>query len=96
MEFSFLNPFSTKFLQAPLEKRRQQDLDSVSNSYGVGEGFYDWTNAFSTYGTFDGTASFTNNSIMFDQLFQTKKSRVSYYRNMARYPTVAKYLQIVR
>lgn len=96
MELSFLNPFSDKFLQAPMEKRREQELNSVANSHGVGEGFYDWTSSFSSYGSFDGTASFSTNAIMFDTLFQTKKGRISYYRNMARYPTVSKYLQMVR
>lgn len=97
MNLNFLNPFSDKFLLPEPEHQMQRQNDAALNSYGKSEDSVDWRRLTHGYlsGNVEGQDVYDTSSILFEQVFSSKRQRISCYRNLALYPFVRKCLTIM-
>ena len=97
MNLGFLNPFSDKFLQPEPEHQMQRQADAALNSFGKSEDAVDWRRLTHGYlnGYVEGQDVYDSSGILFEQVFNSKRQRINWYRNLALYPFVRKCLTMM-
>lgn len=86
IDFSFLNPLSFPFVNKPSDANRQREIVASKKSYGQSEDTIDW---YAWTGRSDLSSNdYSQNTILFDAVFQNKRQRISTYRYISCYPLV--------
>lgn len=96
MNLNFLNFLSNNFLKNEEDAQTLRELEARNNSIGLDEDQTNWSAAAGGWGVKNGDAvNPDQQSILFDEVFETKKQRIAFYRSMFNYPLIKKAILVM-
>ena len=96
MNLNFLNFLSSNFLKNEEDAQTLRELEAKNNSIGLDEDQTDWSAAAGGWGTRAGdSVNPDQQSILFDEVFENKRQRIFFYRDMFNYPLVKKAILVM-
>ena len=96
MNLNFLNFLSNNFLKNEEDAQTLRELEARNNSIGLDEDQTNWSAAAGGWGSMSGdSVNPDQQSILFDEVFESKKQRIAFYRSMFNYPLVKKAILVM-
>lgn len=96
MNLNFLNFLSNNFLKNEEDAQTLRELEAKNNSIGFDEDQTNWSAAAGGWGSRSGdSVNPDQQSILFDEVFESKKQRIAFYRSMFNYPLVKKAILVM-